>query len=75
MIALDPYLTAFISGNWQTLTLLFGILVGLAKVSPWKWDEKVLAVIISPFQIMFDKLGNTKGAAGQEPGYVNRQDS
>ena len=56
MISIDPYLTEFISGNWKTLTLLFTILVGLAKVSPWTWDEKVLDVIIAPFKTLFDKI-------------------
>jgi len=58
MFSLDPYLDEFIAGNWKTLTLLFGILVGLAKVSPWEWDEKVLDVIIAPFRTMFSKLGS-----------------
>ena len=60
MISLDPLLEQFIAGNWKTLSLLFAILIGLAEVSPWTWDEKVLNVIIAPFRKLFGQLGSPK---------------
>ena len=60
MISLDVYLEAFIVGNLKTLALLFGVLIGLAKVSPWTWDEKVLQAIVAPFQALFGGLSQVK---------------
>ena len=56
----DPILLDFLAGNKISLGLLFGILVGLAKISSWTWDEAVLDVIIAPFKAIFDTLSSKK---------------
>lgn len=58
MIALDPYLMEFLRGNAMTLGALFTILIGLAKVTSWEWDEKILDVIIAPFKSILDTLSS-----------------
>ena len=52
MISLDTYLIEFLKGNWVTLGLLFAILKGLAEISSFEWDNKLLDLIkaaVSPF--------------------------
>lgn len=56
----DPILIEFLNGNKITLSLLFGILVGLAKITNWTWDEAVLDVIIAPFKSVLDTLSSKK---------------
>jgi hypothetical protein len=56
MTGIDQYIIDFVSGSTMTLSALFGILVGLAKISPWTWDEKVLDTIIAPFKTILDSL-------------------
>jgi hypothetical protein len=58
MINIDQYLIEFVKYNSFTLTALGGVLIGLAKISPWKWDEKVLDVIIAPFKTLLDSLAS-----------------
>jgi F0F1-type ATP synthase membrane subunit a len=55
---LDQYLIPLMKGNIYTGMLLFGILVGLAKISPYTWDEAVLNAIIAPFKSVFDALSS-----------------
>ena len=45
MFSCDFYLIEFFKANYLTVGLAFVILNGLAKVSSWEWDEKILAVI------------------------------
>lgn len=54
----DQYLIPFLNGNKYTGMLLFGILIGLAKVSPNTWDEAVLNAIVAPFKAVFDALSS-----------------
>ena len=58
MTPFDPILIDFLNGWKVTLGILFSILVGLAKISPWKWDEAVLDVIIAPFKALLDTLSS-----------------
>jgi len=51
MISIDAYLLEFVKGNWMTLTMLYMILRGIAKVSPWKWDEVIVDTIASAFDV------------------------
>jgi F0F1-type ATP synthase membrane subunit a len=56
----DQYLKPFLEGNMYTGMLLFGILIGLAKISPWTWDEGVLNAIVAPFKAVLDALSSYK---------------
>ena len=56
----DQYLLPWLEGNIYTLTILFGVLVGLAKISPNTWDEAVLNAIIAPFKSVLDSLASKK---------------
>ena len=51
IFALDPYLASLLKGNWQTLLLGFGLLKGLAVLTPNTTDDKVLTM----FQNLFTK--------------------
>lgn len=56
----DPILLDFIDGNKYTIGIFFSVLIGLAKVTPWTWDETVLDVIIAPFKSVLDTLSSKK---------------
>ena len=56
----DQYLIPWLEGNAYTLVILFGVLVGLAKISPCTWDEAVLNAIIAPFKSVMDALSSKK---------------
>lgn len=45
MIALDPILMAFLSGNLITLGLALKILKEIAKATPWAVDDKVIQIV------------------------------
>jgi len=49
VFALDPYLTEFLKGNWQSLLLLFGILKGIAIMTPNTEDDKIVTMIQNLF--------------------------
>jgi hypothetical protein len=55
-MSFDSYVIEFLTGNSITLGIIFTILIGLAKISPWTWDEKVLDIIIAPFKTILDSL-------------------
>ena len=42
---MDAKLIAFIGENIITITFCLVLFKGLAEISPWKWDEKVIDVI------------------------------
>jgi len=48
----DAYLLAFVGKNIITMGLLFVLLRGLAEISPWTWDEKIVAVLWSVFEML-----------------------
>lgn len=50
MINFDPILIEFVSQNWLTLTVLFTILKGLAKITPWAWDDSVVSLFMGVFK-------------------------
>jgi len=49
VFSFDPYLTSFLKGNWQTLLLLFGLLKGLAVLTPGTTDDKIITMIQNIF--------------------------
>ena len=57
IFALDPYLASLLKGNWQTLLFSFGLLKGLAVLTPNTTDDKVLTMIQGLFT---RKIGTSK---------------
>ena len=45
IFALDPYLASLLKGNWQTLLFSFGLLKGLAVLTPNTTDDKIITMI------------------------------
>jgi len=45
IISLDPYVFGFIKANLGTLTLLLGLLKGLALITPSTLDDKIVTMI------------------------------
>lgn len=69
MINLDAYLIEFFKYNGLTVAALFLILRGLAAVSPWTWDNQLLDIIISAFDIFTVKTkrnGDSNAITGKE---------
>lgn len=42
---MDSWLITNIGNNIITITIALTVLKGLAEISPWSWDEKVIDVI------------------------------
>lgn len=51
MISIDALIMDFLKGNVLTVTAIYMILRGIAAESPWTWDEKIIAIIGSAFDI------------------------
>ena len=47
MISLDKTVAMFVKENFLTLGLIVMFLKGLADISPWEWDNKVVSLIES----------------------------
>jgi len=48
----DVHLLKFIGNNIVTMGVLFVLLRGLAEISPWKWDEKIVSVFWACFEML-----------------------
>ncbi len=53
---MDLMLVNFVSNNWLTITFVLAILKGLAKITPWANDDKIVQV----FSGAFDMIKNRK---------------
>jgi len=51
----DGILLMFLDNNKISLALLFSILLGIAKVMPGTWDEKLISAIFGPIKAMMRK--------------------
>lgn len=49
MIKLDPYIVDFISGNWMAITILLGLLKGMASITTSTTDDKVWTMLNNLF--------------------------
>lgn len=47
MISLDAYLVLFVKKNFLTIIVVVAFLKGLADISPWTWDNKIVDLIES----------------------------
>ena len=52
MFSADKILLDFIGNNLISMGVAFVLLRGLAEISPWKWDEKVVGVLWSMFEML-----------------------
>lgn len=51
-VSIDEYLLRFIGNNFITIGFMFVILKGLAENSAWTWDEKIVNVFWSAFEML-----------------------
>ncbi|MHA2344765.1 MAG: hypothetical protein ACXADW_23155 [Candidatus Hodarchaeales archaeon] len=58
LFELKDYLVTLWSMNKYTATYLLGLLIMLAKASPWKWDEKILDMVVKPVKALIDRLSS-----------------
>lgn len=47
---IDPIIINFVSNNYLTLTLAFALLKGLAKITPWAWDDSLTSLLFGMFK-------------------------
>ena len=52
MFSADKILLEFIGNNIISMGVLFVLLRGLAEISPWTWDEKVVAIFWSMMEML-----------------------
>lgn len=45
MIKLDPIIIEFISNNLVSIGLFLGVLKGIARVTPWAFDNKIATML------------------------------
>ena len=42
---MDAVVTKFLAENMLTIAVSLALLKGLAEISPWAWDEKIIDVV------------------------------
>jgi len=47
MISIDAFIASAVKENFLAITLGIAFLKGLADISPWAWDDKVVQLIES----------------------------
>ena len=40
----DTVIVDFVTNNYLTLTIVFTALKGIAKITPWAWDDSVISL-------------------------------
>ena len=55
MISLDPIIQEFVSGNILFLYICYQLLRGIAKMTPWAWDDSIASLLLGVFQPVRDK--------------------
>lgn len=63
MINLDPIIIEFVTKNYLALTLFFMILKGIAKMTPWAWDDSLASLLVGTFKAI-KKNGKNGGKNG-----------
>lgn len=53
----DGIIVEFVSNNYLTLTLVFTALKGIAKITPWAWDDSIVSLFLGAFK----SINPTKG--------------
>ena len=47
---MDQAIVQFATENYLTLTLAFTLLKGVAKITPWAWDDSVVSLFFGVFK-------------------------
>ena len=47
---MDQAIVQFATENYLTLTLAFTILKGVAKITPWAWDDSIVSLFFGIFR-------------------------
>lgn len=58
MISLDVYVLGFIRDNLVTISLALMLLKGLAQMSSWTWDEKLVKIFVGMFNTVRSNKAN-----------------
>jgi len=45
----DSLIIEFVSNNYLTLTIAFTMLKGIAKITPWAWDDSIVSLLFGVF--------------------------
>jgi len=49
-MSFDSIIIEFITNNYLTLTIAFTALKGVAKISPWAWDDSLVSLLFGAFK-------------------------
>lgn len=60
MISGDKILLEFIGNNWLCLATALMILNGIARVSKWEWDEKLVNILSEAFSFLRGRISKDK---------------
>ena len=47
---MDQIIVRFATENYLTLTLAFALLKGVAKITPWAWDDSIVSLFFGIFK-------------------------
>jgi hypothetical protein len=47
---MDTIVVKFVTENYLTLSLVFMLLKGIAKITPWAWDDSVTSLLFGVFE-------------------------
>ena len=50
MIKMDPMILEFVSNNLLAIGLFLGLLKGVAKITPWSGDDKIITLFENLFK-------------------------
>ena len=56
---MDQEIVQFATENYLTLTLAFTLLKGIAKITPWAWDESIISLFFGIFRSIRDNNQGT----------------
>ena len=61
VIAIDPYLIAFVKENFITLTVVLATLKVVARETSWTGDDKIYTLLATAFSTIRPKRKNGNG--------------
>ena len=50
MIYCDKIIMEIVSQNWLTITMTLAALKGVAKITPWAWDDSLVSLLFGVFK-------------------------
>ena len=56
---MDQEIVQFVTENYLTLTLAFTLLKGIAKITPWAWDDSIISLFFGIFRSIRDNNQGT----------------